>query len=323
MRSDLLALVLAALLPAAASAQALVGPGVGNADTLVSEGSKLFNKKQYAKAADQFLKATRANPAIAQSYVQLARAQLLAKDLPRACYAYRVYLKSVPDGPDRKKASAESDGCERQLKALKKAPPDPTRAFVDQRAAFFTALDEKQLLGPGSAAETLRALVQGGFLGPELGEMAQKLAAAATAEAEAVHTRALAGEKLAPEALRSARPLYQVAQELGTTSADAKGRMAFLDGLAELNEKSYRKAEQHFAEAAKSDPSNKEYVFFKALALVQAGERMNALKLLEADLKDDPRTAVLRVALSLGDSPVAGATELEKLLFTTRYPPEK
>ena len=58
MRSELLVLVLSST----AFAQALVGPGVGNADTFVSEGSKQFNKKQYAKAADNFLKATRARP---------------------------------------------------------------------------------------------------------------------------------------------------------------------------------------------------------------------------------------------------------------------
>lgn len=311
------------LVASIALADPLVGAGVGNADTFVSEGSKLFNKKQYAKAAEQFLKATRANPALPQTYAQLARAQLLAKELQRACYAYRVYLKSVPDSPDRKKAAAESDQCERQVKGLKKPPEDPTKGFVDQRAAFFTALDAKLLLGPGSASDTLKALVRDGFLGPELGEMAQKLGAAATAEAESVHKRALSGEKLATDTLRSARPLYQVAQDAGASAADAKGKMAFLDGLAELSEKAWKKAEAHFTEAAKLDPENKEYVFFKGLALVQAGERAEALKVLEADLKDDPRTAVLRAALALGDSPVSGATELEKLLFTTRYPPEK
>jgi tetratricopeptide (TPR) repeat protein len=142
-------------------------------------------------------------------------------------------------------------------------------------------------------------------------------------EAETIHKGALAGEKLDTATLRSARPLYQVAHDLSVTSADSKGRMAFLDGLAELNEKSWKKAEAHFAEAAKSDSSNKEYVFFKGLALVQSGERAAALKVLESELKDDPRTAVLRVAHSLGDSPVSGAQELEKLLFSTRYPPEK
>lgn len=323
MRSEFRLLSLIVVVASTAFAQAVVGSGVGNADTFVSEGSKLFNKKQYAKASDQFLRATRANPANTQTYVQLARAQLLAKELQRACYAYRVYLKSVPDSPDRKKAAAESDQCERQLKGMRKPPADPTLGFVDLRAAFFTALDAKQLLGAGSAFETLRALVKDGFLGPELGEMATKLGAAATAEAEAVHKHALSGEKLAPEVLRSARPLYQAAHDVGATASDAKGPMAFLDGLAELNEKSWKKAEAHFVEAAKSAPENKEYVFFKGVALVQAGDRAAALKVLEADLKDDPRTAVLRAALALGDSAVSGATELEKLLFTTRYPPEK
>ena len=322
MRSELRWLVLS-LAASSALAEPLVGAGVGNADTFVSEGSKLFNKKQYPKAAEQFLKATRANPALAQTYAQLARAQILAKELQRACYAYRVYLKSVPDSPDRKKAAAESDQCERQVKGLRTPPEDPTKGFVDQRAAFFTSLDAKQLLGPGSASETLRALVHDGFLGPELGEMAQKLGAAATAEAESVHKRALAGEKLSAETLRSARPLYQAAQDVGASAADAKGRMAFLDGLAELDERAWKKAEAHFAEAAKLDPENKEYIFFRGLALVQNGERLAALKVLEADLKDDPRTAVLRAALALGDSSLSGATELEKLLFTTRYPPEK
>ncbi len=324
MASELrLAVALLALVAGPAlAADGLVGPGVGNADTFVSEGSKLFNKKQYPKAVEQFLKATRANPASVGTYAQLARAQMLAKQLARACYAYRVYLKAMPDGPDRKKAAAESDQCERQLKAQRNAD-DPTKGFVDQRAAFYAALDAGQLLGPGSAAETLGALVKDGFLGPELGEMAQKLGAAATAEAERTHRRALAGESLDAAALRGARPLYQVAGEVGTAPADAKGRMAFLDGLAELHEKAWKKAEGHFSEAARSDPGNKEYAFFKALALVQGGERAQALKVLEVELKDDPRTAVLRASLALGDSAVAGASELEKLLFTTRFPPEK
>lgn len=323
MGSERLLVVLAALVSSAAFAEPLVGAGVGNADTFASDASKLFNKKQYPKAADQFLRATRANPSNLQNYVQLARAQMLAKQVVRACYAYRVYLKSMADTPERKKAAAESDQCERQLKSMRKPPDDPTKGFVDQRAAFYTALDGKQLLGAGSAAEALTTLVHDGFLGPELGEMAQKLGAATTAEAEAIHKRALDGEKLGADVLRSARPLYQLAQDVGAGAADARGRMAFLDGLAELGEKAWRKAENHFGEAAKSDPSNKEYVFFKALALVQAGDRHQALKILEADLKEDPRTLVLRASMALSDSPEAGATELEKVLFSNRYPPEK
>ncbi len=305
----------------AASAQPLLGPGVGNADTLVSEGTKLFNRKQYGKAADEFLKATRANPANTGVYVMLARAQMLAKETLKACYAYRIYLKGMPDTPDRKKAAAESDQCERQVKNPKEQS-ELLQKYVDSRAAFFAALDQNQLIGPNGAASSLESLVKGGFLGPELGDMGQKLAVAATAEADGIHKRALAGEKLTAEQLRQARPLYQAAQDAGSTN-DTRGRMAFLDGLAELSEKNSKKAEAHFVEAAKGDPSNKEYTFYRALAIFQGGDRAQALKVLDGDLKEDPRTAVLRAALAVGHSSDSGAAELEKLLFNTRNPPEK
>jgi tetratricopeptide (TPR) repeat protein len=304
-----------------ASAEALLGPGVGNADTLVSEATKLFNRKQYGKAAEEFLKATRANPANTAVYVQLARAQMLAKETLKACYAYRVYLKAMPDTPDRRKAAAESDQCERQAKSSKEQT-ELLQKYVESRAAFFAALDQNLLVGPNSAATSLESLVKGGFLGPELGDMGQKLAQAATAEADGIHKRALAGEKLTAEQLRQARPLYQVAQDAGGAT-DSRGRMAFLDGLAELSEKNSKKAEAHFVDAGKSDPANKEYTFYRALAIFQGGDRAQALKVLDGDLKDDPRTAVLRAALAVGHSSDSGAAELEKLLFSTRNPPEK
>lgn len=303
-------------------AEPLLGPQVGTADTLVSEGTKLFNRKQYARAADQFLRATRANPTTLGTYLQLARASMLAKDTWRACYAYRVYLKATPDTPERKKASAESEQCERQLKQTKEQG-EVLQKYVDVRAAFFASLDANDVMGSAGAAASLQSLVKEGFLGPELADMGQKLAAAATSQADQVHKRALTGEHLSPEVLRGARPLYQVAADVGVTSQDARGRMAYLDGLAELTEKNFRKAEVHFAEAAKSDPSTREYVFSRAMAMFQGGERAQALRLLEADLKDDPRTAVLRAALAVGHPAGNGAEELEQLLFTTRFPAEK
>jgi tetratricopeptide (TPR) repeat protein len=315
--------VLAALLVAlSASADPLLGPSVGNADTFVSEGVKLFNRKSYRQAADEFLKATRANPANTAVYVQLARAQMLAKETVRACYSYRIYLKVTPDSPDRKKASAEADQCERQAKATKEQS-ELLQKYVDARAAFFSSLDKAELLGVGGAAASLEALVKDGFLGPELGDMGTKLGSAATGQADAIHKRALAGEHLSSEQLKQARPLYQIAGDVGAASPDSRGRMAFLDGLAELGEKNYRKAETHFTEATKSDAANKEYVFYRALAIFQGGDRPQALKVLEADLKDDPRTAMLRAALAVGHSSDSGAAELEKLLFTTRNPQEK
>jgi tetratricopeptide (TPR) repeat protein len=307
----------------AAFGEPLVGPNVGNADTLVSEGSKLFNQKKYPKASDTFLKATRANPTNVATYLQLARAAMLAKQLTRACYAYRVYLKNTPETPDRKKAAAESDQCERQVAVAKGQLPDLTQKFVETRAVFFAALEKGELLTPGGAAESLRTLVNDGFLGPDLADMASKLGAAVLAEAAAISKRALALEKQSPQVLRSARPMYVVAAEVGLSPPDAKARMAFLDGLAALSEKDYRAAEQLFGEARKADSNNTEYAFYEGLTLYQSGERGKAFKLLEGELKDDPRTAVLRVAQALGSSAEAGAAELEKLLFSTRYPPEK
>jgi tetratricopeptide (TPR) repeat protein len=325
MRSDrLLAACLALALAApAALAEPLIGAGVGNADTFASEASKLFNRKQYAKSAELFLKATRANPGTVTTYVQLARALMLAKEPVRACYAYRVYLRAVPDSPDRKKAAAESDQCERLVAGATKSQNDQLQKYVDDRAAFFASLDKNELMGPTGAAESFRTLVKEGFLGLELGDMGLKLGSAALSEADGIHKRALAGEKLTPDQLREARPLYQVAQDVGQTSVDSRGRMAYLDGLAELAEKNFKKAETHFTEAARSDPGNREYVFSRGVALFLGGERAEALKVLEAGLKDDPRTEVLRATQAINRAPEAGATELERILFSSRFVPEK
>jgi tetratricopeptide (TPR) repeat protein len=304
-----------------AAFDALVGPGVGNADTLLSEGTRLFNRRQYSKAAENFMKASRANPANTAVYVQLARALNLAKDLPRACYAYRVYLKSVPESPDRKKASAESDQCERQLKSQSSAH-DFTQKFVDKKAAFFAALEAKNIMNPGGASESLAGLVKDGFLGPELGEMAQKLGALAIAESEDVHKTALSGASVSVATLKSARPLYQLAHDVGASASAAKGRMAFLDGLAEFQEGNFKKAENLFEEAARLEKTSREYSFYRGLALFRSGDRQGALKVLETELPNDPRTDVLRVAQSVGHGSDSGAAELEKMLFLRRYPPQ-
>jgi len=311
------------LIALSAASEPLVGAGVGNADTFITEGTKQYNAKQYPKAIDNFTKATRANPALLPPYLQLARSLLAAKQISRACYLYRVYLKATPDTPDRKKAQAESDQCERQLKTAKKQPPDLSGKYVDTKAAFFAALDQSQILDKGGAYESLKTLVKDGYMGPDLGEMAQKLGAAAQAAADDIHKRAIGYEKLSADALKSARALYQVAQDVSVNVAHAAAASAFCDGLAHLQAKDLKKAESLFAEAAKAAPENKEYTFYRAVALVQAGDKKGALKVLDADLKDDPRTEVLRTSLALGDSPEAGATELERLLFSRRYPAEK
>lgn len=321
MRSEILALALVAAAPA--FAEALVGSGVGNADTFISEGTKQYNQKQYAKAVDNFSKATRANPTLLPPYLQLARSHLAAKQVMRACYVYRMYLKVAPESADRKKAQAESEQCERQLKTAKGQPPDLSQKYVDTKAAFFAALDKSAILEKDGAFESLKVLVKDGYMSPDLADMAGKLGAAAQAAADDVHKRAISYQKLSVEALKSARPLYQVAQDVGVSVPDAAANTAFCDGLAALQSKDAKKAEGLFAEAAKARPDNKEYTFYRSVALVQAGDKKGALKVLEADLKDDPRTEVLRTSMALGDSPEAGATELERLLFSRRYPTEK
>ncbi len=323
MRSELFLAALLSSSIALGANTALVGPGVGNADSLVSEGTKLYNQKKYPKAAELFLQANRANPSTLPTYLQLARSLLAAKQIQRACYVYRVYLKATPDSPDRKKAQAESDQCERQVKTARNQPPDLSQKYVETRASFYAALDQGLVVGAGGANEQLTALVKDGYLGPDLGDMASKLGAAAVAKADEIHKAALANEKMSLERLRAARPLYQVAADVGASPADQKARTAFLDGLASLQEKDFKKAEQLFTEAARSDASNAEYVFYQGLALIQGGDRAGALKVLDTRLRDDPRTRVLRAALALGNSPDDGAAELERLLFSTRYPPEK
>ena len=304
-----------------AGAAPLLGNAVGNADTFVSEGSKLYNQKKFADAAASFLSATRANPSLVNPYLQLARSYLANKEVMRACYAYRVFLKASPENADRKKAQAESEQCERQLKTAKGQPADQTQHYVETRAAFFAALDKKELLGKDGAEAQLLTLVKEGFLGPELGEMGAKLGAAALGEAEEIHKAAVANEKLTTDRLRSARPLYNVASEVSVSVPDPS--MVFIDGLAALQDKDFVTAEKLFSEASHDDPANKDYIFYRAVALVQGGQRHKALEVMEGGLKDDPRTQVLRLALALGQASDSGAAELERLLFSTRYPPEK
>lgn len=310
------ALALCLSLPASAR-EALVGPGVGSADALMAEGSKLYNQKKYEASANAFLKAARANPGAPAVYLGLGRSLFASKQLGRACYAYRVFLKAAPDTPDRAKAQAESDLCERQLKSAKKKSVDPSPKYVEGKAAFFAALEARRILGAGSAGEQLRALIKDGFVGPELGEMAAKLAATAKDAADELHSKAIAGENVSGERMRSARGLYELANELGGTVGDVEA--TFLEGKAEMEAGDFKKAESLFAAAAAGAPSVGEYKFQRAMALYRQGDGKGALAAMESDLPADPRTAVLRAALALRDSAEAGSAELEELLFSRRF----
>lgn len=321
MRSRTAARVLAlCLLAPIARAEPLVGPSVGNADVFISEGNHLYNQKKYAKAASVFLKATRANPAAIQAYLGLARSNLGAKQTQTACNAYRAYLKASPESAERIKAQGELQLCERKLRARRKKKADPYPAFVETKALFFSALEEKALLGSGSASAALRSLVQGGYVGADLAEIGGKLNAAATAAAEDVYKRAMAKERLTVEALRQGKQLFQLAVDTGPAPANFGSHSSFLEGLADFQSREPKKAEMLFAEASLAEPGVAEYKFYRAIALYRSGDKSGALHALETDLPQDPRTTVLREALSLANSPQSAAVDLEQILFSKRFP---
>jgi tetratricopeptide (TPR) repeat protein len=321
MRSNQRWLLLAAMAFAgAAVAEPLVGPSVGNADVLVSEGNRLYSTKKYAKAASKFLAATRANPTATQPYLVLARSYMGAKQVPAACNAFRAYLTAAPDAADRAKAERELTNCERRLKRVKKSKRiDLGPKYVETKAQFFAALDEKVLLGSGSASVELRTLIHDGYVGPDLAEMGSKLNTAASAAAEDLYRRAMAHERVPGHALRNAKQLYQLAVETGSPPQSYGSHSAFVEGLADFQSFEAKRAEQKFAEASLAEPTVAEYKFYRAAAIYRGGDKAGALEALEKDLPQDPRTAVMREAQALGSSSQAGATELEQLLFTKRF----
>lgn len=303
----------------AAVGQPLVGPSVGSADALLAEGNRLYAERAFAEASAQYLAATRAQPGLLEAYLGYARSRLQVDDVAVACAAYRTWLKAAPPTTlNYDKVRGESEGCEKR-KGPGAAPAEAAATYVTLKARFFTSLEKKALLGEGGAEEALRALVVAGYLGVDLGDMAQKLRAAAVAQADAVAQKALARTPVPAGQLREVRPLYVLAGELGEPVASAPGRSAFTEGLAELQAGDPRKAEALFSEALEADPALVQARFLRALSTFRAGDQDAALAALERDLPSDPRTAVLRVARSAARSPAEGAAQLEELLFRTRY----
>lgn len=319
MRTRILVAAALLLIGLPAAAEPLVGPAVGNADALQAEGNQRYNKKAYTAAAAAFLKVTRADPAALPAYLSLARAQLKAGRLSEACYAYRAYVRSAPDGDDRTKAQQELELCERQAKAKGKTA-DVARYFVEVKASFFTAMESMKLTGPDGAGAQLRRLVDEGYLGPDLADLAKRLHTAASQTAEDLHRRALAREKVAPEALREGRALYALAADVGPAPTEHEARGLFLEGMAELRSSQPAKAVTLLGNAAEADPSQVEYKFWRAVALHRSGDAAGALAALRKDMPDDPRTRVLSVIDAAKAAPDRAAAELETVLFRSRYP---
>lgn len=318
MRSSppLLAAALLLCAPGLAPAAPLVGPGVGNADLLVAEGTRLYNEKAYEQARDQFLKATRVAPATLATYLSLARSYSATKDLERAVITYRVYVKNAPETPDREKAQNELELCEKQLQATGVAP-QLSANYVSLKASYFDALDKGNFAGPGSASELLASIVGAGYAAPDLGDMAAKLAKAVEAAADQTWQAALAHKKVEGAELRKAGSLYLLSLDVGAAAAKQAARAAFLEGLALLQESKAAEAEKSFEDASKKDPADSEAKFYRAFAKFTSGDRAGAIRALEAELPADVRTSVLKTAAAL-EGPQAAA-ELEKFLFAKRW----
>lgn len=300
-----------------AAAQPLVGPSAGNADLLMAEGSRLYNTRQYEEAAESFLKATRVRPEALGAYLALARARFGANQLVESYLAYRAYVKAAPGSPERTKAERELELCERKLKSSRKMTAAEIRVsgHVEKKAAFFSALEKQRLVGEGSASEVLRALVDEGYLGPDLGEMAGRLYTTVGERLGVLHRRALAGQAPKPEEAASVRALYALAGEVGTPLAEESSRAPFLEGVAALAAGDYARAQELLAEAAQAEPGRVEYRQLRAEALYRAGDVAGALEEMETYFPNEPRTAFLRVEAALGRSAREGAQELETLLF--------
>ncbi|HEY8207749.1 MAG TPA: hypothetical protein VIG99_09730 [Myxococcaceae bacterium] len=318
MRSSSRALLAVVMVGVNAAAAPLVGAAVGNPDSLLAEGTRLYNQKDYAAASEAFLKATRANPKLMPSYLQLARSQLAAHKLPQACYAYRAFLRGQPDATDREKAESELQLCERQLEADEAArkEKDFGAAFADSKARFFSSLDKSDLSG---ARDALGTMVNGGYLGVDLADLASKLGGAAAAAGDQAYRSALRGELHDQAPVKAGLQALEIASDAGAPVASGEAKVAFLTGMGALLEGRPKEAEQAFSRAGKGDGSGPSPVLWRARALSQV-DRRKAVQLLSTELPSDPRTGAAKVAGSLPDAPEQAAAELEKLLFEQKFP---
>lgn len=315
-----LLLALGTCLALATGAEPLVGPSVGNADVFLAEGQRLHDLGRYRKAAESFLLATRANPTLPRSYLLLARSQAAAGLWPQACYAYAAYAKAATNDTERVRARGDLAWCNEQLNtdALlhKRRAEDFGQRFIEKEARFAKALNqEKLLLGPGSASETLAALVRDGYLDVGLAQMARQLHDTALSTVEGMYQTSLAGKDVPLEEFRRARALYELVGDTGELPPNAGAHQAFLEGMTEFRAGYLDNAEALFARASELEPSVPEYRIFQARVIDRAGDRARALTLLEKVLPKDPRTGVARVSRALDESPEAGATALEGFLF--------
>jgi tetratricopeptide (TPR) repeat protein len=317
MRSRFIAILLLASTAAVADA-AMVGPGVGNPELLLSQGNKAYNAKEFDKAHEAYLKATRANPALPGPYLALARSLLRSNHRALSCYTYRLFLKISPDTGDRQKAQAELELCEKQLAANPESV-DPVAKFAALKGAVLQALDKGVVVGtPDSVKETLTALLAAEYSAPDLAEIANK--ARTLAEQQAATAFAAAAKPGAAAAdLRAGAEAYHFAAEVGSEEGPAQSHALYLGGCADLLEGKYDTAIEAFRKANSISPLP-EARFRHGVALWKKGDHTGAVKLLEKEMKGDPRTSLIALAQALSSSDhKAGAEALENFLFEERF----
>jgi hypothetical protein len=189
---------------------------------------------------------------------------------------------------------------------------------VDQKAAFQEAAEAGKLLGPGSASDVLKKMLQDGYASPDLADLASKLRTAAERQANEGYSQALQHQVTDPIQLRSTSQLFQLAQDVGSVDDRFTPRQHMLEGLAYLQEKKFAEAEKEFKEAVGAG-NDRDARFYGAVAIYRSGDRKRAVKQLEAELPDDPRTALLKADMAISSDAATGAQELSKLLYSTHF----
>jgi tetratricopeptide (TPR) repeat protein len=311
------ALALAVVLaPQVASAQ-LLGQALGDPASFISQGDLHYKKGRLKKAQQAYLKAARAAPGSALSYLPLALTYSRMKKLPMACHALAAHSKTLGEPPsaDKAVASLVKRCTPKRRKGVVKPVDTETPKFEQLKEGMQGALDKRYLYGPGSAGHMFRELVAGGYLGTDLPVIAGKIFEASMSEIEALYRKAHANEAAPSESMRNIPQLYKIAVDTALSPPGPKlaARAKFIEGSAELRARKLKRAEEAFAEANKSDKDEVTYEVALATVRFLGGVRDPNMDAIARKGGTDPRAEALRLALALEKSPREASVAIEEL----------
>jgi hypothetical protein len=115
--------------------------------------------------------------------------------------------------------------------------------------------------------------------------------------------------------LRSTAALLRLAEDVGDTDTTLGPKAHFVEGFAHMQEKHWGQAEAEFKQSIGAG-ADKDAKFYAAVALYRNGEHKKAIKQLEQDLPDDPRTGLIKTDQAMSVDSKEGSQDLEKLLFS-------